>query len=58
MTQREKYSGGLFGKGIRSKAGVEQPVYYLVPSTALSYMKFPNSDRYGQAWYASCLSVR
>jgi glucose/arabinose dehydrogenase len=45
----EDYGGGKIGEGITAKAGMEQPLYYWVPSIAPSGMAFLTSDRYGPA---------
>jgi glucose/arabinose dehydrogenase len=53
ITHGENYGGGPIGEGITSKAGMEQPVHYWVPSIAPSGMAFLKSDRYGKAWQGS-----
>ncbi len=50
ITYGENYGGGPIGEGITSKAGMEQPLHYWVPSIAPSGMTFLSSDRYGAAW--------
>jgi aldose sugar dehydrogenase len=50
ITYGENYGGGKIGEGITSKAGMEQPLHYWVPSIAPSGMAFLTSDRYGAAW--------
>jgi glucose/arabinose dehydrogenase len=47
ITYGENYGGGPIGEGITAKAGMEQPLYYWVPSIAPSGMAFLTSDRYG-----------
>jgi aldose sugar dehydrogenase len=49
ITYGENYGGGAIGEGITAKAGMEQPLYYWVPSIAPSGMAFLTSDRYGPA---------
>jgi glucose/arabinose dehydrogenase len=49
ITYGEDYGGGKIGEGITAKAGMEQPLYYWVPSIAPSGMAFLTSDRYGPA---------
>lgn len=49
ITYGENYGGGKIGEGITSKAGMEQPLHYWVPSIAPSGMAFLTSDRYGPA---------
>jgi glucose/arabinose dehydrogenase len=49
ITFGENYGGGPIGEGITAKAGMEQPLYYWVPSIAPSGMAFLTSDRYGPA---------
>ena len=46
----ENYGGGAIGEGLTSKAGMEQPLHYWVPSIAPSGMAFLTSERYGKAW--------
>lgn len=50
ITYGENYGGGAIGEGITSRAGMEQPLHYWVPSIAPSGMAFLTSDRYGAAW--------
>jgi len=50
ITYGENYGGGRIGEGITSRAGMEQPLHYWVPSIAPSGMAFLTSDRYGAAW--------
>lgn len=50
ITYGENYGGGRIGEGITSRAGLEQPVQYWVPSIAPSGLAFLGSDRYGPAW--------
>ena len=50
ITDGENYGGGKMGDGITSKAGMEQPLHYWVPSIAPSGMAFLTSDKYGKAW--------
>ena len=50
ITYGESYGGGKMGDGITSKAGMEQPLHYWVPSIAPSGMVFLTSDKYGKAW--------
>jgi aldose sugar dehydrogenase len=50
ITYGENYGGGRIGDGITSKAGMEQPLHYWVPSIAPSGMAFLTSDRYGAGW--------
>ncbi|MBC7598461.1 MAG: PQQ-dependent sugar dehydrogenase [Polaromonas sp.] len=50
ITYGENYGGGKMGDGITSKAGMEQPLHYWVPSIAPSGMAFLTSDKYGKAW--------
>ena len=50
ITFGENYGGGKMGDGITSKAGMEQPLHYWVPSIAPSGMVFLTSDKYGKAW--------
>ena len=50
ITYGENYGGGKMGDGITSKAGMEQPLHYWVPSIAPSGMVFLTSDKYGKAW--------
>jgi aldose sugar dehydrogenase len=55
ITYGENYGGGAIGEGITSKAGMEQPVHYWVPSIAPSGMAFVTSERYGKAWKGNML---
>ncbi|WP_309681696.1 PQQ-dependent sugar dehydrogenase [Polaromonas sp.] len=50
ITYGENYGGGKIGEGLSSKAGMEQPLHYWVPSIAPSGMAFLTSERYGKAW--------
>jgi glucose/arabinose dehydrogenase len=50
ITHGENYGGGKVGEGINRKEGMEQPLYYWVPSIAPSGMAFLTSDRYGAGW--------
>lgn len=50
ITYGENYGGGMVSDGSRSKAGMEQPLHYWVPSIAPSGMAFLTSERYGKAW--------
>ena len=50
ITYGENYGGGPVGQGLTSKAGLEQPLHYWVPSIAPSGMVFLTSERYGKAW--------
>ena len=50
ITFGENYGGGPIGDGITSRAGLEQPLHYWVPSIAPSGMAFLTSDKYGKAW--------
>jgi glucose/arabinose dehydrogenase len=50
ITYGENYGGGKIGEGLTSKAGMEQPLHYWVPSIAPSGMAFLTSERYGKAW--------
>ena len=50
ITYGENYGGGPVGQGLSSKAGMEQPLHYWVPSIAPSGMAFLTSERYGKAW--------
>ena len=54
VTYGEEYGGGKIGEGV-SKAGMEPPLHYWVPSIAPSGMAFVSSDRYGAAWKGSLL---
>ncbi len=49
VTYGENYGGGKIGEGLTSKAGMEPPLHYWVPSIAPSGMAFLTSDRYGAA---------
>jgi aldose sugar dehydrogenase len=49
ITYGENYGGGKIGEGLSTKAGMEQPLHYWVPSIAPSGMAFLTSDRYGAA---------
>lgn len=42
----DEYWGGSVGEGLTEKAGMEQPLYYWVPSIAPSGMAFYTGDRY------------
>ena len=53
ITYGENYGGGPVGQGLTSKAGLEQPLHYWVPSIAPSGMAFLTSERYGKAWLGS-----
>ena len=53
ITYGENYGGGAIGDGLKSKAGMEQPLHYWVPSIAPSGMVFLRSERYGKAWTGS-----
>ncbi|HSW16728.1 MAG TPA: PQQ-dependent sugar dehydrogenase [Ramlibacter sp.] len=48
VTFGEQYGGGKIGEGITSKAGMEAPLHYWVPSIAPSGMAFVTGDRYGR----------
>lgn len=50
ITYGENYGGGRIGDGLTSRAGLEQPVQYWVPSIAPSGLVFLRSDKYGPAW--------
>lgn len=50
VTYGENYGGGRIGEGLTSKAGMEQPLHFWVPSIAPSGMAFLTSDRYGPEW--------
>ena len=52
ITYGENYGGGKLGEGT-TKAGMEQPLHYWVPSIAPSGMAFLTSTRYGAAWQGS-----
>ena len=53
ITYGENYGGGRIGEGLTTRAGMEQPVRYWVPSIAPSGMAFLTSDRYGPAFKGS-----
>ena len=46
ITYGEEYGGGPIGDGITHKAGMEQPLYYWVPSIAPSGMEFYSGDAF------------
>lgn len=46
ITYGEEYAGGPVGKGWSYKQGMEQPVYYYVPSIAPSGMIFYTADQF------------
>ncbi|MEZ5041307.1 MAG: PQQ-dependent sugar dehydrogenase [Saprospiraceae bacterium] len=46
ITYGEEYEGGPVGAGITQKAGMEQPIYYYVPSIAPSGMSFYLGDAF------------
>lgn len=48
ITYGEQYGGGKIGEGITHKDGMEQPVYYWVPSIAPSGMAFYDGKRFPQ----------
>ncbi|PTU31261.1 PQQ-dependent sugar dehydrogenase [Stenotrophobium rhamnosiphilum] len=48
ITYGEQYGGGKIGEGITKKEGMEQPIYYWVPSIAPSGMAFYNAARFPQ----------
>jgi glucose/arabinose dehydrogenase len=50
ITYGENYGGGKIGEGLTRKAGMEQPLYYWIPSIAPSGMAFLTSDCYGKSW--------
>jgi aldose sugar dehydrogenase len=50
ITYGENYGGGPIGDGLTSKAGLEQPLHYWVPSIAPSGMAFLTGEKYGKAW--------
>lgn len=52
VTYGENYGGGKMGEGT-TKAGMEPPLHYWVPSIAPSGMVFLTSDRYGVGWQGS-----
>jgi glucose/arabinose dehydrogenase len=49
ITYGEEYGGGKIGEGT-AKAGMEQPVYYYVPSIATGGLAFYHGDRF-PAWH-------
>lgn len=53
ITWGVNYGGAKIGEGLTSKAGMEQPLHYWVPSIAPSGMAFLTSDRYGPQWKGS-----
>ncbi|MES2784417.1 MAG: PQQ-dependent sugar dehydrogenase [Pseudomonadota bacterium] len=55
ITYGENYGGGKIGDGLTSRAGMEQPLHYWVPSIAPSGMVFVTSERYGAAMKGSLL---
>ena len=44
------------GAGLTSRAGLEQPVQYWVPSIAPSGLVFLRGDRYGAAWQGNAFT--
>ncbi|MDP1740176.1 PQQ-dependent sugar dehydrogenase [Polaromonas sp.] len=50
ITYGENYGGGKIGEGLTSRAGLEQPLHYWVPSIAPSGMTFLTSEKYGRNW--------
>lgn len=50
VTYGENYGGGKIGEGLSTKAGMEPPRHFWVPSIAPSGMAFLTSERYGKAW--------
>jgi glucose/arabinose dehydrogenase len=50
----EEYWGGDIGAGLTEQAGMEQPLYYWVPSIAPSGMVFYSGDRY-PGWQGNLL---
>lgn len=46
ITYGEEYGGGPIGEGITEKPGMEQPLYYYVPSIAPSGMSFYTGDQF------------
>ena len=46
ITYGKEYSGATIGRGLRTQAGMEQPLYYWDPSIAPSGMAFVTSERY------------
>ena len=55
ITYGENYGGGAIGEGLTTKAGMEQPLHYWVPSIAPSGMAFVTSEKYGRDWQGSML---
>ncbi len=55
ITYGENYGGGKISDGSTSRAGMEQPLHYWVPSIAPSGMEFLTSERYGKAWVGNLL---
>jgi aldose sugar dehydrogenase len=55
ITYGENYGGGKIGEGLKTKAGLEQPLHYWVPSIAPSGMAFVTSDKYGAGWRGNLL---
>lgn len=55
ITYGEQYGGGPIGEGITHKAGMEQPLYYWLPSIAPSGMSFVQGKRYGADWQGNLL---
>jgi aldose sugar dehydrogenase len=55
ITYGENYGGGKIGEGLKTKAGLEQPLHYWVPSIAPSGMAFVTSDKYGASWRGNLL---
>jgi aldose sugar dehydrogenase len=58
ITYGENYGGGPIGDGITSKAGLEQPLHYWVPSIAPSGLAFLTSDSTAKTGRAICSSAR
>lgn len=56
ITYGENYGGGRIGAGLTSRAGLEQPVQYWVPSIAPSGLVFLRGERYGAAWQGSAFT--
>ena len=56
ITYGENYGGGRIGAGLTSRAGLEQPVQYWVPSIAPSGLVFLRGDRYGAAWQGNAFT--
>lgn len=52
ITYGEEYGGGPIGEGITHKQGMEQPLYYWVPSIAPSGMEFYHGDAFPK-WKSS-----